>query len=129
MKQTLKKIARHKMFVPIVILILILIAFSSFLEDKKGSNTVSLNVERQLEEICNSIEGVNNAKVMITYENALETSFFENKNPSKILGIAIVCEGGGDPKTQLKLYEMIKALFGIPATRITVSERNTYPPS
>ena len=117
-----KKLAESKFFVPIVIIIFILIILSSFADKKEGN--VELTTEKQLEEICNTIYGVKNAKVMITYESVAAASVFDNNTKTtKIRGIAIVCEGGSDPTVQLSLHNMLKALFGISSTQITVSER------
>ena len=118
----MKKLAESKFFVPIIIIIFILIVLSSLTEKKETK--IELTTERQLEEICNTICGVKNAKVMITYDAISAASIFDNSTKTtKIQGIAVVCEGGSDPTVQLSLHNMLKSLFGISSTRITVSER------
>ncbi len=120
----LKKVAESKLFVPIIIFIMVLIALSS-LNSTKSSRTAVISPEKQLEELCNAVEGVKNAKVMITYQNSESISVFESNQTSKIQGIAVICEGGKNPNVQLKLHELLKALFGISSTQITVSEINS----
>ncbi len=123
MNEYFKKIAGSSFFVPIIIIILIAIAVSSMIDNENKTQS-QITTEKQLEEMCNAITGVGDAKVMITYETVEAVIAFENKKQNIIKGVAVVCEGGGNPDIQLKLYEMIKALFGLPSTRITVSERS-----
>lgn len=119
-----EKLAKKRWFVPLILFLLMIIAVPSLgiLEtDEQGSITT----EQQLEEMCNLVRGVSNAKVMITYEAKAVSSFIgASGGEEKISGIAVVCDGGGEPAVQLALYEMLNALFGISSTRITVSERN-----
>lgn len=125
MNTYIKKLAESKWFVPCIIFVLLLLALSSLIEDSDKEDDLSPTTEKQLEEMCNAVEGVKNAKVMITYEAVEAASFFENSDKiRRIQGIAIVCEGGSDPNVQLKLHCMLKALFGVSSTQITVSERN-----
>lgn len=122
MKVFTKKLAENKFFVPIIILTLVLMVISSLIDNKECKNEET--VEEKLEAMCNTIYGVRNAKVMITYEATPVSSMFENNaKTTKIQGVAISCEGGGNPNVQLSLYNMLKALFGLSSTQITVSER------
>ena len=125
MNASVKKLAESKWFVPCIIFIMLLLALSSLIEDRDKPDDLSLTTEKQLEEMCNAVEGVKNAKVMITYEAVEAATFFESSDKiRRIQGIAIVCEGGSTPDVQLKLHCMLKALFGVSSTQITVSERN-----
>ncbi len=106
-----------------MILIFIAILATSFAEGNDKSDTDSL--EARLEEMCDLVLGVSGTRVMITYESEVVSAFMsygeENK---KISGIAVVCEGGNDPRVKLSLYEMIDALFDIKSNRVTVSSFN-----
>ena len=115
-------LAKKKWFVPLVILILMIIALSSFADGSESDNNIS--TEKRLEDMCNSVRGVSNAKVMITYEPKSVSAFGGYGGEEKILGVAVVCDGGESPQVQLALYEMIEALFNVKSTRITVSGRN-----
>ena len=115
-------LAKKKWFVPAVIFILLVIALSSFADG--GENNADISTEKRLEEMCNSIRGVSNAKVMITYEPKSVSTFGNYGDEARILGVAVVCDGGERPDTKLALYEMIEALFNVRSTRITVSGRN-----
>ncbi len=119
-------LAKQKWFVPLVLALMLLIALTSFADlPQKEDAEAAVTTEEQLEALCNSVRGVRNAKVMITYE-AVQVSGWNSSGSSqkKILGIAVVCDGGDDPTAQLALYNMIKALFDISGTRITISQRN-----
>ncbi len=118
-------IAKKKWFVPLIIFLLVVIAVSSFADERGEQSTKSLSTEERLSEMCNLVKGVSNAEVMISYE-AKEVSNIigYSGGKEKISGIAIVCNGGDDPDVQLALYEMVNALFDIKSTRITVSDRN-----
>ncbi len=124
MKSPIISAAKSKWFVPAVIFIMIIIALSSFTSKSKTATTTS-NTELKIEELCNSIEGVSNAKVIITYSPVEVSTFFaESKESEKILGIAVLCKGGDDPNIKLKLYQILNALFKLPSNRIAISERN-----
>lgn len=126
MNSVLNALAKKKWFVPLVLCLMLLIAIPSFadLSERQTAN-VLLSTEEQLEALCNSVKGVQNAKVMITYEAVQVSGWSSGNSQEKILGIAIVCDGGDDPTVQLTLHNMIKALFDISGTRITISQRNS----
>jgi hypothetical protein len=118
----LKALAKKKWFVPAILILLGIIALSAFTEREPSDTTKSL--EEQLEELCNNVRGVSDAKVMITYA-AVPASVFDRQKGSEqsILGIAVICNGGGNPHVQLTILEIIKTLFQISSTQITISER------
>ena len=121
MSTLFKNLANKKWFVPIIIFLLLIIALSS-LTNKKNDNNEIYTIEEQLEQICMAISGAERATVMITYD-AIEASTIwrDGSGNQKITGVAVICEGGNDPNIKLKIHEVIKALFGLPSTRITVS--------
>lgn len=43
----------------------------------------------------------------------------------EITGIAVVCEGGGDPTTKTEITQMLKALYNIGSNNISISEMNS----
>ena len=117
--------AKSKWFVPIIMLIMVIIAVApTFLSgDTQSSDEIS--AERKIEELCDSVYGVKDSKVVITYEEAKTVSIFGGeKEQGRIMGIAVLCKGGSNPNIQLKLQELLQALFQIPSTRITICERN-----
>ena len=118
----LKDLAKRKWFVPLIIFLLGIIAISAFTEQEKKNTTQSL--EQQIEELCNSIYGVSNSKVMITYAAVPVSSFGKQQgNERQVLGIAVICNGGGNPNVQLTIHELLKTLFQVSSKQITISER------
>ena len=126
MNSILNALAKKKWFVPLALFLMLVIALTSLLELSSDKEVMAvLSTEEQLEALCNSIRGVQNAKVMITYEAVQVSGWNSSENSrEKILGIAIVCDGGDDPTIQLTLHNMVKALFDISGTRISISQRN-----
>lgn len=123
MNLMLGNLAKKKWFVPIVIITLFLIAISSFnrsIESEENADTL----EKRLEDVCIAISGAEKATVMITYEkHDAETFWSASDDASKISGIAVICDSGDDPNVQLKIMNMLKALFDLPSTRITITDR------
>ncbi len=116
-------LAGKKWFVPLVMLLLAIIAFSVFSDGEGQERTLS--TEEKLRAMCNLVKGVSNAEVMIFYEPVAAAGFIEKTSTKeKISGIAIVCDGADNPSVQLALYEMVNSLFDIKSTRITISDRN-----
>ncbi|MBR5539343.1 MAG: hypothetical protein IKU61_05530 [Clostridia bacterium] len=120
----MSNLAKKKWFVPLIIITLAAIAVSSLFEKDNGINSEVQSTEQKLEEMCNLVKGVSNARVMITYEKQAIEAFGYDKGEEKISGIAIACNGGEDPSVKLALYELVDALFNIKSTRISVSQRN-----
>lgn len=115
-------------FVPLLLIIMVLIALSSLLGpgESAAEEPEADMVASQLEALCNSVRGVKNAKVMITYESVPAASLVgfgsaASSGETRILGVAVLCDGGDDPAVQLKLYQLIQTLFQLPTTKITVS--------
>ena len=115
-------LAQKKWFVPLLLLLIFGIAVSSLLGEKKSAATVSQTEEERLAALCNSVSGVADAQIMITYEAVYAVSVLGRENEGrKISGIAVVCRGGDDPAVQLTLYGMLESLYALPSTRISVS--------
>ena len=120
-----KMLGEKKWFVPLIIILFIALLSSSLFNESEEK--IEYNEEKALEELCNSIYGIENTKVMITYETVSISTFASGQSTKKINGIAVVCNGGSNPKLVLQLHEMIKSLYDIPSTRISVSEGNYTP--
>lgn len=97
--------------------------------------------EEQLEELLDSINGVSDAKVMITLKSgnefvyAADSSAEDEKlvvvdnslvcvkeNYPEIEGIAVVCKGGNRDDIKKQITELICSLFGIPSNHVYVTE-------
>lgn len=105
-------------------------------------------LEARVSTLCSQVAGVSDVTVMITLDAGVEEIYAfdeqisgndkrstyvfgasgQEKTPvpvkelaPTVRGVAIVCRGGENPTVQLKLTEMISALFGIPASAVSVA--------
>ena len=124
MSDRIKTLAKQKWFVPLILVLLAAFAASSFLPPQE-TTVESVTLETQIEDLCNSLEGVSNAKVMITYRSVPTATFFStDQQKDEILGIAVLCNGGDNPYVQLSIHRLLETLFQISSTQITVSKKN-----
>lgn len=121
MSASLAALAQKKWFVPLLLFLILLIALSSLFGGREAVQTAATEEER-LAALCNSVAGVSEARVMITYEAVYAASILgKSSEGQKICGIAVVCRGGADPMVQLRLHSMLESLYALPSTRISVS--------
>lgn len=106
----------------------------------------ALELEERLRSIIESMEGIRRAKVMVTLERG-ETYVFVNDcttasdgstttnhvvlddsglletiREPEILGVAVVCTGGGNASVQSRVSAVVEALTGVGVNHITVAE-------
>lgn len=121
MSASLTALAQKKWFVPLLLFLILLIALSSLFGGREAAQT-AVTEEERLAALCNSVAGVSEARVMITYEAVYAASILgKSSEGQKICGIAVVCRGGADPTVQLRLHSMLESLYALPSTRISVS--------
>jgi len=101
-------------------------------------------LEAKVKALCERVAGVSDAAVMITLESYGKRVYAKNSQrnadgderqeyvtvsgelapiaelPPGVAGIAVVCVGGDDPALQLRLTNLLCALFGIPATAVSI---------
>ena len=75
-----------------------------------GGDNATYQDRDEISELCASVEGVGECRVMITYEEG------------EPVGIVVVCRGGDSVQVRHRLYEMLSALYGIGANRISVEK-------
>lgn len=103
------------------------------------------NLEKRIKNLIEKMDGVSDVDVMVTVDCSGELVLARDQTyadgvlaSSKYVigedgtvtlkeilpyprGVAVVCNGGGDPIVQAKIIDMLCSLFGIPATRVSVS--------
>ena len=81
-------------------------------------------MEARLEALCSQVEGVGRAEVMLTFESGAQAEYQGSTQigtrPPRVLGVTVLCTGGGDVKIRSELTEMLSSLLGIGAARISV---------
>ena len=90
-------------FAALLMLALILIFFGGI--DKAEAQRDEAD---ELAELCSSISGVGECKVMISYRDG------------EVFAVAILCEGAESPKVRQKLTEFVCSMYGIGANRVTI---------
>ena len=88
-----------------------------------------LQLEERLTELLRRVEGVGDPEVMVTLERGEEHRYSGSKllssEPPRVLGVAVVCRGGGRDDLRAELTELLSALLGIGKHRIHVSEKSS----
>lgn len=123
MNDMIQKLASQKWFVPLILFLLLVISVPSL--NLVKVKTTETSIEQQVEALCNSVSGVSNAKVMISYTPQKTNGFMGTQDvEGTVQAIAVVCTGGENPDIRLTLHEILETLFQLSSTRITISERN-----
>ena len=112
---------------------LILISSSLCNEPKESAEALTLEeykekLEGELTELCKDVEGVGKCKVFVTFERGEQSTYkggvvIESK-PPRILGVTVICEGGGSDYVKREITDMITALFDIGSNRVAVLKLN-----
>ena len=106
-------------------------------------------LETRMEALCGCVEGVGSVKVEVMLAGGFEyvyatdkkvtssgesTSFvvvgsgdgesliYLSEKPPAILGIGVVCAGGGDPAVKREITALLSATFGVGSNKIYVTE-------
>lgn len=106
-------------------------------------------LETRMEALCGCVEGVGTVKVEVMLEGGFEyvyatdkkvtsggesTSYvvvgsgndasliYLSEKPPAILGIGVVCTGGGDPAVKREITALLSATFGVGSNKIYVTE-------
>ena len=85
-------------------------------------------MERELAELCSSVDGVGKCRVTLSFsageENSYKGSQLLYSKPPKVLGVAIACRGGDKIEVKSALTELFTSLFDIPTNRIAILKLN-----
>lgn len=81
-------------------------------------------MEKRLEALCSQVAGVGRAEVMVTFERGAQTEYRGSTqigtSPPQVMGVTVLCTGGGSVEVRSALSEMLGALLGVGASRICV---------
>ena len=116
-------------------------------ESATDTTAYRVQLEQQLTDLIEQIDGAGKTVVMLTLENgeetvyALDTQSGQTQSQEthvllddgsalaqmvylpKICGAAIVCEGGSDVRVVARITELVSALLDLPSNRICVEQR------
>lgn len=106
-------------------------------------------LEEQLQELIEQIDGAGTTTVMITLESGEETVYATDTQSGQtqsqethvlledgtalaqtiylpqVCGAAVVCDGGGDIRVAAQITELVRALLDLSANRIVVAQRRS----
>ena len=110
---------KHIKIILIVVLILIMLAIYFGI---KNNEKIDTNEETSISSILSKIEGVGNCYVYVSYKNGEKEVFSNviNNENQNIYGIVVVCDGGDNIKTKLKIIDAIKTLVDVDDLNIQV---------
>ena len=100
-------------------------------------------LEQEIGEICASVAGVSQVKVMVTLSRGARVVYatdadgepakvgtgsaqqplYRTVEPPAIAGVGVVCRGGGDPKIAATLVELLSTTLGISANRVFIAAK------
>ncbi len=104
---------------------LLLIFFGMGGNDTAVTPAAADTIEADIRELCSSLEGVGQCRVLVTYE---EKSLGYGKGTESIIsGIAVVCEGGESVAVKQRVSSVLSSVFGIGTNRIRVEKLDGYP--
>lgn len=152
-----KKQNRNRLAVVFGALAMLLILLSELLPAKpksvqttvRTSDTTAYQeqLEHELQELIEQIDGAGTAMVMVTLESGEETIYATDTQSGQVqsqethvfledgtaleqtvylpqvCGVAVVCDGGGDVRVAARITELVRALLNLSANRICVEQR------
>lgn len=93
--------------------LLLVIAMPSAQADTRESEQHVLEEEIRLKNILEQMEGVGEAKIMITYRDS-----------KTVEGVVVIADGAGNPSIAKQITDVIQALFDVDSHRIKVIKGN-----
>ena len=107
--------------------------------------TYRKETEKRIAELCGAVAGVSRVQVSATLSGGFETVYATetrngttvyatigsgssakalvvSQNPPEIIGIGVVCRGGGDPAIRGTLTALLSSAFRVPSNRISIAE-------
>ena len=110
-------------------------------------NQYQTQLEQQLTELIEQVQGAGKTTVMLTLESGEETVYAldtlsgqtqeqqthvllddgtalaQTVCTPRVCGVAVVCEGGGDVRVAARITELLHSLLDLPTNRICVEQR------
>ena len=110
-----------------------LIGISSFFGSSGSDGTGQIKAyaeetERRLLEIVSRIDGVGEAEIYLTMDNAGESVYMKNSDKKtlsiepRVRGVVVVCEGGDDPVVVSHVLEAVTKSLCISADKVCITK-------
>ena len=95
-------------------------------DDRLPGSDTKRALEKELEGLILSMEGVSRVKVSVSLESGNEYVYENGKNTlilaGRVRGVAVVCDGGADAVVKGQIVTMLCALFDLPMKAVSVSQ-------
>ena len=114
---------KYMIFILLGLLILVIIlptGSSQPSQEMRASELLDGELEGQLKNILTAMEGVGKVEVMITKEETNGGMFYTENGNIKVSGVVVVAEGAGNPAVNIRISEVVKALFSVEAHKISI---------
>ena len=98
--------------------VILLIAGGSSVGKASSSLGDEEKIERRLEELCSSLEGVGECKVMISCETVGKS--YSASGTVRVQSVVILCRGGGSERVKRELTELVISLYGVGSNRVKI---------
>ena len=122
-----------KRLLPLLLIGVLLLVFAGRLSGGAGAaeeseeSPLAAYEDRVCEEIaglCGAVRGVGECRVTVRLSGELKRSYSGGKivyeKTPEIVGIGVVCEGGGSAEVRSALTELLCALYGVGSNRVGV---------
>lgn len=123
-------------------------AASNSQTEESSADSYAASLEKRLESLISATEGAGKTLVMVTLEAGQTTRYAADTEETadsrryepvragseglveeigypRVQGVAVVCEGGDDPRVQCAVTELVDALTDVGAHHITVTKMET----
>lgn len=86
------------------------------------------DMQASIKDMVESIEGVGNAKVLLTIENSVEYVYLENRDTKTkeiepvIRGVVVVCQGGDNPIVVERVLSAVTKALNISTSKVCVTK-------
>ena len=121
-------------FVVVGLLAIALIFFSSFKDkeeviqddDRFDTDAYQSELADEILSLVESVDGVGEAKVMLTLENSYEYIYLDDGetiqrvNEPTIRGVVVACEGASSAKISAEITTLLRTVLNVPANKVCV---------
>lgn len=103
---------RRLVFFILVASLAVFLIFYGMRDEKSASQITSGETEQRIAELCSSVDGVGECRVMVTFENGADDG--------RVYSVVVVCEGADEVRVRREVKELVTTLFGIGSNRVSV---------
>ena len=147
LKRIFSVISKNRLLFALGIAGLVLLLFSSVTPESKtatapleAAEAYRATLEAEIQEICSSVKGVGNARVLLTLSSTEIAVYEKNESASgetialsggdgvllcyrmpEVAGVSVVCTGGGEPTVKQELTALLCRSLDLPSTKVHVA--------